>query len=172
MTRLLIWSAVGQFPDMRECWILVGSSRHPRTLSSLQHLVCQNFQGSCALLQDTPTTMNRSREKRWPQFYFLVSNFTVFGCYCLFQFIVSWCGCYVLHFIWVHRHGTLMNLTCTTDVVDREFHCRLLQPNLFHGLYLFSSIHSLSDITVTDSITLWSTSMADPWTSHDWRWRL
>ena len=81
MTRLLIWSAVGQFPDMRECWILVGSSRHPRTLSSPQHLVCQNFQGSCALLQDTPTTMNRSREKRWPQFYFLVSN--LFHCFWL-----------------------------------------------------------------------------------------
>ena len=42
----------------------------------------------------------------------------------------------------------------TTDVADREFRCRLLQPNLFHGLSLFSLIHSLCDVTVTDSIPL------------------
>jgi len=80
MTHQSVWSAVGQFPDMRGYWT-VGSSRHPRTLSFLEHLVCQNFQGSCALLQDTPSAMNRSRENddrsfiSWCPIYF-----TVFGC--------------------------------------------------------------------------------------------
>ena len=164
MSRLSVWSAVGQFPDMRGYWT-VGSSRHPRTLSSLQHLVCQNFQGSCALLQDTPTAMNRSREKRWPQFYFLVSN--LFHCFWLLMLSSIHRKLVWLLRVPLHLGPQTWNTgePHTTDVVDREFRCRLLQPNLFHGLSLFSLIHSLCDVTVTDSITLWSTSKADCWTS-------